>query len=138
VFRWQRSPDELESFVRGRRSPGLGSARSGTISRQPHARTLFSHTVDIVSSDQHTVKLWFNGKVTYSPPVVDLAFEGFPIEGGRLDSDGGLLIATLVYRRHLHSIDVFGWPANGQSPPTHFERDGYDEISGSKNDFVFI
>jgi anti-sigma factor RsiW len=102
-----------------------------------HVRALFTHTVDIVSSDQHTVKPWFNGKVTYSPPVVDLASEGFPLDGGRLDSVGARLIATLVYRRHLHRIDVFVWPVNGQTPPAHFERDGYTEISWSKNDFVF-
>jgi anti-sigma factor RsiW len=102
-----------------------------------HVRALFSHTVDVVSSDQHTVKPWFNGKVTFSPPVVDLACEGFPLEGGRLDSVGARLIATLVYRRHLHRIDVFVWPVGRETPPAHFERDGYNEISWSKNDFVF-
>jgi anti-sigma factor RsiW len=102
-----------------------------------HVRALFSHTVDVVSSDQHTVKPWFNGKVTFSPPVIDLASEGFPLEGGRLDSVGARLIATLVYRRHLHRIDVFVWPAGRQTPPAYFERDGYNEISWSRNDFVF-
>jgi anti-sigma factor RsiW len=102
-----------------------------------HVRALFSHTVDVASSDQHTVKPWFNGKVTFSPPVVDLASEGFPLEGGRLDSVGARLIATLVYRRHLHRIDVFVWPAGRETPPAYFERDGYNEISWTKNDFVF-
>jgi anti-sigma factor RsiW len=102
-----------------------------------HVRALFSHAVDVVSSDQHTVKPWFNGRVTFSPPVVDLASEGFPLEGGRLDSVGARLIATLVYRRHLHRIDVFVWPAGRQPPPAYFERDGYYEISWSKDDFVF-
>jgi anti-sigma factor RsiW len=102
-----------------------------------HVRALFSHTMDVVSSDQHTVKPWFNGKVTFSPPVVDLSSEGFPLEGGRLDSVGARLIATLVYSRRLHRIDVFVWPANHQMPPPHFERDGYNEISWTKNDFAF-
>jgi anti-sigma factor RsiW len=102
-----------------------------------HVRAMFSHTVDVVSSDQHTVKPWFNGKVTFSPPVVDLASEGFPLEGGRLDSVGARLIATLVYRRHLHRIDVFVWPAGRETPPEYFERDGYYEICWSKNAFVF-
>jgi anti-sigma factor RsiW len=98
---------------------------------------MVSHLADVASTDQHTVKPWFNGKVTFSPPVVDLASEGFPLEGGRLDSLGARLIATLVYSRHLHRIDVFVWPANYQMPPAHFERDGYNEISWSKNDFAF-
>jgi anti-sigma factor RsiW len=102
-----------------------------------HVRALYGHTVDVVSSDRHTVKPWFNGKVTFLPPVVDLASEGFPLEGGRLDSVGARLIATLVYSRHFHLIDVFVWPASNQMPPAHFERDGYNEISWSKNDFVF-
>ena len=102
-----------------------------------HVRAMFSHTVDVVSSDQHTVKPWFNGKVTFSPPVVDLASEGFPLEGGRLDSVGARMIATLVYRRHLHRIDVFVWPAGRETPPAYFERDGYNEISWTKNNFVF-
>lgn len=103
-----------------------------------HVRALFSHAVDVASSDQHTVKPWFNGKVPFSPPVVDLASEGYPLEGGRLDSIGARLIATLVYRRHLHRIDVFVWPAGGETPPAYFERDGYNEVSWSNNDFVFV
>jgi anti-sigma factor RsiW len=102
-----------------------------------HVRAMLSHTVDVISSDQHTVKPWFNGKLPFSPPVADLMSEGFPLEGGRLDSVGARVIAALVYSRHLHSIDVFVWPADSQRPPTHFERQGYNEISWTKDDFVF-
>jgi anti-sigma factor (TIGR02949 family) len=103
-----------------------------------HERALLGRGVDVVSSDRHTVKPWFNGKLPFSPPVVDLAQDGFPLEGGRLDYAGGHPVAVLVYRRRLHSIDVFVWPsANEDAPPRHFDRNGYHELSWTKSGFVF-
>jgi anti-sigma factor RsiW len=102
-----------------------------------HERALVGREVDVISTDRHTVKPWFNGKVPFSPPVADLADQGFPLEGGRVDYAGGRPVAALVYRRRLHRIDVFIWPAGDATPPARFESNGYHEIFWQKNGFAF-
>ncbi|WP_082117912.1 anti-sigma factor family protein [Pandoraea apista] len=93
-----------------------------------HVRALLSqHPIDVVSTDQHTVKPWFNGRIDYAPPVVDLSAKGFPLEGGRLDYVGGRTVAVLVYRTDKHPIDLYVFPARdkGAAAPTISGADGY-------------
>lgn len=85
------------------------------------------HLVDVETSDRHTVKPWFNGRISYAPPVVDLKERGFPLVGGRLDVVARENVAVLVYRRRLHTINLFVRPAQGLAPgwATKLHRAGY-------------
>lgn len=91
-----------------------------------HVRSLLvDHLVDIPTSDRHVVKPWFNGKIDFSPPTPDLTAQGFPLVGGRLDYVGGKTVAVIVYRRHLHTINLFVSPGPPEKLPGNVQTDGY-------------
>ncbi len=96
-----------------------------------HIRSLQpGHLTDVASTDQHTVKPWFDGKLDFIPPVHDFIDEGFPLIGGRLDVLGERNVAALVYGRRKHFINVFVWPTKEPDTPIHppGSRQGYQWV----------
>jgi anti-sigma factor RsiW len=103
-----------------------------------HVRSLqASHLIDVATSDQHVVKPWFDGKLDFAPPVIDLAQQGFPIVGGRLDYVDHRAVAAVVYKRGRHLINLFIWP--GSKPPAvgRHTRDGYTLLDWSQGGMTY-
>ena len=101
-----------------------------------HVRSLLAaHLVDVVSSDQHTVKPWFDGKIDFAPEVRDLSADGFPLLGGRLDYLDGKTVVALVYQRNKHPINLFITPAptSRSTSPKVMTRRGYNVFSWTNN-----
>ena len=103
-----------------------------------HVRALQpGHLLDVPSSDRHTVKPWFEGRVDFAPAVPDLAADGFPLVGGRLDVIGGRTVAVLVYRHDRHPINVFVWPGPPQAAEATTRRDGFTLRHWSQHGLTF-
>ncbi len=104
-----------------------------------HIRALQpGHLEDVPSTDEHTVKPWFDGRIDFAPPVKDLAAERFPLKGGRLDYLAGRPVAALVYQRDKHVIDLYIWPVEGAARlPESAERHGYNVVDWREGGMAF-
>jgi anti-sigma factor RsiW len=125
----------IAAFLAGRLQPRANNTEQAIL--DSHLRSLMpGHLADVQSTDQHTVKPWFNGRLSFSPPVADFAQQGFPLTGGRLDSIEGRTVAVLVYQHAKHAINVYVWPAPGQRE-TSFDQSsqqGYNVIHWARAD----
>jgi anti-sigma factor RsiW len=124
-------------IVKGVLPPGssIGEITAGEVV-DDHLRSLTeNHLTDVLSSNQHTVKPWFDGRLTFTPPVEDLSPEGFPLIGGRLDYLNGHQVAAVVYRRRQHIINLFISPAENAADtlPVTRVRGGYNIIHWTKS-----
>jgi anti-sigma factor RsiW len=102
-----------------------------------HVRSLQpGHLTDVQTTNQHIVKPWFNGRIDFSPPVPELADQGFPLAGGRLDSIDGKTVAAIVYHRRLHTVNLFVWPSRDGGERS-FAKDGFAVQEWSRNGLRF-
>lgn len=105
-----------------------------------HIRALQpGHLLDVASTDQHTVKPWFDGRLDYAPPVKDLKAEGFPLAGGRLDYLAGRPVAALAYQRRQHVVQLYAWPDGShlERGPAEGSRSGYNWVRWSRDGMAF-
>jgi anti-sigma factor RsiW len=105
-----------------------------------HIRSLMaSHLTDVASSDQHTVKPWFNGRIDVAPPVIDLADQGYALVGGRLDYLAEHQVAALVYRHQQHVINVLVWPSASPAHggPDSFTQQGFNVVHVASGDMTY-
>jgi anti-sigma factor RsiW len=105
-----------------------------------HVRSLQpGHLIDVQSTDQHTVKPWFDGKLDFVPPVSDYSEQGFPLVGGRLDVVDGHNVAALVYSRRQHFLNLFIWPVRESErlSDNAGSRQGYNWMIWRSGDMQF-
>ena len=143
-----------ENWVRRWVAPGLAGAIAASLAMvtllppstesvvdqeivSSHVRSLQpGHLTDVQTTNQHIVKPWFNGRIDFSPPVPELADQGFPLAGGRLDSINGQTVAAIVYHRRLHTVNLFVWPAKDRAERS-FVKDGFAVTEWSRNGLRF-
>jgi anti-sigma factor RsiW len=99
---------------------------------------MYDHLTDIRSSDQHAVKPWFNGKLDFAPSVADLADNGYPLEGGRLDYLGGRTVAALIFARREHKINLFVLPMKTDEAMRDLRRAGFNLISWTSASLRYV
>jgi anti-sigma factor RsiW len=130
-------------FLGVRELPNTGGQRENLVVEEivaSHIRSMQpGHLYDVESTDQHTVKPWFDGKLDFAPPVVDLKDQGFPLVGGRLDYVGHRNVAALVYQRRKHFVNVFIWPEESKAArlPEIRTIQGYNLVSWSHDGMNF-
>ena len=122
---WRVAPSTLR--------PDSGAIESQVVAG--HVRSLLaSHLMDVPSSDHHTVKPWFTGKLDFAPDVPDLSGKGFRLVGGRLDYLNGRTVAALVYTRRQHTINLFTWPSGTvDRAPERITKDGFHVVHWRRN-----
>ena len=125
--------------------PGISRSSDELLAQElvsNHVRSLLlggSHLTDVLSSDQHTVKPWFDGKVDFAPPVKDFSSQGFPLIGGRLEYLNNRAVAALIYQRQKHYINLYIWPAEQSNATSEVgtKRQGYNLLHWTNSGMTY-
>jgi anti-sigma factor RsiW len=122
-------------LLRGRSFSGQNDLLAQEVLASSMRALMAGPLIDVQSSDQHTVKPWFAGKLDFSPDVQDYAGQGFPLAGGRLDYIGNRPVAALVYHHQQHVINLYTWPApgSGSTPVQEQDYQGYHILSWTRD-----
>jgi anti-sigma factor RsiW len=128
---WQTAP--------GLRPSGDELLAQEMVSNHVRSLQLESHRTDVISSDQHTVKPWFDGKLDFAPPVKDFSSQGFPLLGGRLEYLNNRSVAALMYQRQKHYINLYIWPAEQRNATSEVatKRQGYNLLHWTNSGMTY-